>query len=125
MNITDIDDKIIKRARQNHLFQRYTEQTHSFEEVFADCSSVLARLTDSVKNTSDTDKLTMLNNLLQKVTTVVQSLEQSIKGGDEKQISTNSDVCEFFFLALECDSFFFPRCSNVAQLVAAAVDEYS
>ena len=31
MNITDIDDKIIKRARQNHLYE-VNKSCHSFEK---------------------------------------------------------------------------------------------
>lgn len=33
MNITDIDDKIIKRARQNHLYDNYVDQNHPLEQV--------------------------------------------------------------------------------------------
>ena len=33
MNITDIDDKIIKRARQNHLYKEYLEKNHPLEKV--------------------------------------------------------------------------------------------
>nr|CAH7726847.1 unnamed protein product [Callosobruchus chinensis] len=38
MNITDIDDKIIKRARQNHLYEKYVNEKHSLENVIADAS---------------------------------------------------------------------------------------
>lgn len=40
MNITDIDDKIIKRARQNYLFERYLGEKHSLEEVLHDAKKV-------------------------------------------------------------------------------------
>lgn len=41
MNITDIDDKIIRRARQNHLFQRYVDEDHPLDQVLRDCDLVL------------------------------------------------------------------------------------
>uniref|UniRef100_A0A6V3PTH2 cysteine--tRNA ligase n=1 Tax=Lotharella globosa TaxID=91324 RepID=A0A6V3PTH2_9EUKA len=36
MNITDVDDKIILRARQNYLFDRYLEAGHGLEQVLKD-----------------------------------------------------------------------------------------
>ncbi|KAL3319624.1 hypothetical protein Ciccas_001693 [Cichlidogyrus casuarinus] len=33
MNITDIDDKIIKRARQRYLFDQFKQEKHSYEEM--------------------------------------------------------------------------------------------
>eukprot|EP01137_Pigoraptor_chileana_P031152 Opistho-2@18564 len=41
MNITDIDDKIILRARRNHLFSVYSEKKHTLEEVLADVREAL------------------------------------------------------------------------------------
>lgn len=33
MNITDIDDKIIRRARTNHLLQEYISKNHSMADT--------------------------------------------------------------------------------------------
>ena len=41
MNITDVDDKIIRRARQGHLYQLYLEKNHPLERVLEDCNTVL------------------------------------------------------------------------------------
>jgi cysteinyl-tRNA synthetase len=41
MNITDVDDKIIKRARQNHLYEEYVARNPSLETVLSDCNEVL------------------------------------------------------------------------------------
>ncbi|PPQ74747.1 hypothetical protein CVT24_003854 [Panaeolus cyanescens] len=43
MNITDIDDKIIERARQNHLFDTFKSQTTKLDEA------LLSRVTDAWK----------------------------------------------------------------------------
>ena len=59
MNITDIDDKIIKRARQNHLYQAYVAASHPLERVLEDCNTVLVYFAGVVKITTDPDKRTM------------------------------------------------------------------
>jgi cysteinyl-tRNA synthetase len=41
MNITDIDDKIIKRARQNYLYDEYLKQGHSLDKILDDSAKVL------------------------------------------------------------------------------------
>lgn len=40
MNITDIDDKIITRARQNYLFEQYVTEEHSLSKVIGDAKEV-------------------------------------------------------------------------------------
>ncbi|XP_065206637.1 cysteine--tRNA ligase, cytoplasmic isoform X2 [Planococcus citri] len=92
MNITDIDDKIIKRARQNYLFEAYLKEEHTFEEILNDTRKVFERLTASIKETQDSDKHTMLSNLSNKVTVAIQSLEQSVQEGDCKKISDNINL---------------------------------
>lgn len=41
MNITDIDDKIIKRARQNYLFDRYASEKKALGDVLDDSKAVI------------------------------------------------------------------------------------
>lgn len=64
MNITDIDDKIIKRARQNYLFDKYASENLSLETVISDAKQVLDNVSTKVKNTTDPDKKQMLENTL-------------------------------------------------------------
>ena len=59
MNITDIDDKIIRRARQTHLFQEYVAAKHPLEQVLEDCNAALKYFAEVVKATTDPDKRTM------------------------------------------------------------------
>lgn len=40
MNITDIDDKIITRARQNYLFEQYILKKNSLPKVICDAKEV-------------------------------------------------------------------------------------
>lgn len=47
MNVTDVDDKIIKRARQNHLVDQFCEQATDREEVFIFVEKELQRSSQS------------------------------------------------------------------------------
>lgn len=43
MNVTDVDDKIILRARRNHLMEAYRAQQPPFERVLADAREALTQ----------------------------------------------------------------------------------
>lgn len=63
MNITDIDDKIIKRARQNYLYDRYAKSSASLEQIFADYKEVMDQLNDVISKNTDPDKKTLLERM--------------------------------------------------------------
>jgi cysteinyl-tRNA synthetase len=77
MNITDIDDKIIKRARQNYLFEQYIKQNNSLETVLADVKNVRVMIENAVSSTRDDDKRTMLSNSLNKLIAVEGSIAEN------------------------------------------------
>lgn len=64
MNITDIDDKIIKRARQNYLYEQYVASSASLEQILEDHKQVLDQLNDVIANNTDPDKKTLLARTL-------------------------------------------------------------
>lgn len=64
MNITDIDDKIIKRARQNYLYERYANSSVSLEQILSDHKEVLDQLNDVIAKNTDPDKKTLLARML-------------------------------------------------------------
>lgn len=68
MNITDIDDKIIKRARQNYLYEKYLEESkgREIEDIIKEHKSVLDLLHENIKKNTDPDKKVMLENLLKR-----------------------------------------------------------
>jgi cysteinyl-tRNA synthetase len=66
MNITDIDDKIIKRARQNYLFEKYMAEERSLGAVLNDAKLVLENLLETTQNAIDHDKKQMYEKLLEK-----------------------------------------------------------
>lgn len=62
MNITDIDDKIIKRARQNYLFEKYVSDANSVEQIIKDNDTVMAKLPEQIA-AADPDKKIMLERM--------------------------------------------------------------
>lgn len=65
MNITDIDDKIIKRARQNYLYDKYVAENHPLDQLLADHDAVLVEFNEVVAKNTDADKKTLLDKILQ------------------------------------------------------------
>ena len=87
MNITDIDDKIIKRARQNHLYQGYLAADHSLDKILADCNEVMQYFAEVVQKTTDPDKRNMQQKLFDKLKAALANIEAAVKTNDEAKIS--------------------------------------
>lgn len=64
MNITDIDDKIIKRARQHHLFEKYVEEKKSLNCIIDDATTVVNYYETIVKEATDPDKKNAMQKTL-------------------------------------------------------------
>lgn len=60
MNITDIDDKIIKRARQNHLYDAFKRDPHALNKVINDVTSALTWYEAKCAAETDVDKKNMM-----------------------------------------------------------------
>lgn len=82
MNITDIDDKIIKRARQNYLYEKYVAENKSLEEILVDAKEVVRKCEENVSKTNDPDKKQMITKLLTRLTDCVAQLHSAMKIGD-------------------------------------------
>lgn len=79
MNITDIDDKIIKRARQNHLYSQYVADNHSLERILEDCNQVVEYFGAVVAKTTDPDKKVMQERLFNKLKDGVARVEAAVR----------------------------------------------
>ena len=79
MNITDIDDKIIKRARQNYLYETYINENHSLEEVLTDTKEVMTTFENTVEATTDPDKKQMYESMRVKIKESIGKLEDTMK----------------------------------------------
>lgn len=96
MNITDIDDKIIKRARQNYLFQKYVQENENqIEKIQADVDEVMTVFESKIKTVTDPDKLIMMNNVLTNVTEAKKDIAAQPK--DTIQ-NTNNSIFQVIFI---------------------------
>ncbi|XP_033841246.1 cysteine--tRNA ligase, cytoplasmic isoform X1 [Periophthalmus magnuspinnatus] len=78
MNITDIDDKIIKRARQNYLLEQYRDKQPSAAQILQDVLSARGPFQSSLASTTDPDKKQMMERLDTAVTSALQPLEAAV-----------------------------------------------
>ncbi|XP_077177658.1 cysteine--tRNA ligase, cytoplasmic isoform X1 [Paroedura picta] len=93
MNITDIDDKIIKRARQNHLFEQYREKKPSAAQLLEDVHTASEPFSVKLHETSDPDKKQMLERIQNAVKGAVEPLEKALqKRLSEEEISKQAEV---------------------------------
>lgn len=96
MNITDIDDKIIKRARQNYLYEKYIKENHTLDKILDDAKNVIYIFEDIVKSTTDIDKKYILQNILCNVEKAIENLEDAVKLKDEDKMKEFQEVYIFF-----------------------------
>ncbi|KFM61338.1 Cysteine--tRNA ligase, cytoplasmic, partial [Stegodyphus mimosarum] len=82
MNITDIDDKIIKRARQNYLFDQYAKTSNNITKVIADVNEAVKSFKALLASTDDNDKRTMLLK-------IIESTENALKNAENTQLTEN------------------------------------
>ncbi|XP_060523978.1 cysteine--tRNA ligase, cytoplasmic [Cylas formicarius] len=82
MNITDIDDKIIRRARQNYLFEKYVSEKRNLETLVSEAGEVVKNLSTKLKETIDSDKCEMYEKSLSRLKHSVGELEKAIRSND-------------------------------------------
>ncbi|TDG42876.1 hypothetical protein AWZ03_010696 [Drosophila navojoa] len=89
MNITDIDDKIIKRARQYHLFEQYATAAAQLplEQLLNEQKEVLSLLQVKCDKNTDADKKVMLEKMLQRMNDAVEGLTKAVSSGNEAEIA--------------------------------------
>lgn len=76
MNITDIDDKIIKRARQNHLYEEYIKDKSSNSlQVIDDVKKAISEYESNLQDVKDADKINMMQKSLQNASNALKIAE--------------------------------------------------
>ena len=100
MNVTDIDDKIIKRARQNHLYDNYVNEKHGLDRILNDAKEVMKTFEDTVEKTKDSDKKGMYEKMLNRVKESIEKLEVAVKSNNEAQIKECQEVMYLFLLQI-------------------------
>ncbi|XP_011285391.1 LOW QUALITY PROTEIN: cysteine--tRNA ligase, cytoplasmic [Felis catus] len=81
MNITDIDDKIIKRARQNYLFEQYRGKQPQAAQLLEDVHAALKPFSVKLNETTDPDRKQMLERTQRAVGLAAEPLERAVRGG--------------------------------------------
>ncbi|KNC76698.1 cysteinyl-tRNA synthetase, variant, partial [Sphaeroforma arctica JP610] len=77
MNITDIDDKIILRARRNHLFNLYTGKNLPKDELMKDLATAMAPFEAKAAKEEEPAKKEMYTNVLSKIASLKAVAESS------------------------------------------------
>jgi cysteinyl-tRNA synthetase len=75
MNVTDVDDKIIKRSRQKHLLKTYEESAVHADKFAADLQDALAHLQTRISSEETPEKQQLLQSMAQKVEKSLQHLD--------------------------------------------------
>ncbi|KAB7494779.1 Cysteine--tRNA ligase, cytoplasmic [Armadillidium nasatum] len=99
MNVTDIDDKIIKRARMKHLFKEYERNLPPENKVLEDISSAFLLHEKRLTATEDPDKRKMMIEEIEKVKNAVNELKSAKGEKDSTAISSS-----FKHLMVEAES---------------------
>nr|XP_061811082.1 cysteine--tRNA ligase, cytoplasmic-like isoform X1 [Nerophis lumbriciformis] len=79
MNITDIDDKIIIRARQNYLLDQYKEKQPQPAQILKDVLTARVPFQARLSSTTDPDKKQMLERLDAAITAALQPLQAALE----------------------------------------------
>ncbi|XP_062326673.1 cysteine--tRNA ligase, cytoplasmic isoform X1 [Osmerus eperlanus] len=79
MNITDIDDKIIKRARQNYLFEQYKEKNPQPAQILQEVLDARVPFQAKLAETTDPDKKRMLETLDSGVAAALVPLQRALE----------------------------------------------
>ena len=76
-NVTDIDDKIIRRARQNYLFENYICELDNKDRqlVLEDLNTALSTIESKFENEKDVDKKNMLSKMISNAKTLLATIE--------------------------------------------------
>ncbi|XP_053385262.1 cysteine--tRNA ligase, cytoplasmic-like [Mercenaria mercenaria] len=86
MNVTDIDDKIIKRARQNHLFNSYVAESKPWNSVIADTVTAMTPFKEKMEKEEDKDKLDMYKRMKAGIEAAVTNMETVVNNNSGETV---------------------------------------
>lgn len=89
MNITDIDDKIIKRARQNFLFDEYVKKNVSLEQFISDVNASMEIFRKKKAENKDPDKAIMMDRIVTGVDVAENNLRKAVECGADDEIKSS------------------------------------
>ncbi|XP_072033944.1 cysteine--tRNA ligase, cytoplasmic-like [Amphiura filiformis] len=80
MNITDIDDKIIKRGRTNYLIEEYIKKTSCPKQVLKDAKEAMEPFECKMAKEENPDKKEMYKNIICKSKAAIETLDGVLNG---------------------------------------------
>ncbi|XP_038054512.1 cysteine--tRNA ligase, cytoplasmic-like [Patiria miniata] len=83
MNITDIDDKIIKRGRTNYLMDRYLLEASSPEQRLKDVQEAMKMFESKLNKETNPDKKQMYIGIAKATTEATEGLQSTLKSQKE------------------------------------------
>jgi cysteinyl-tRNA synthetase len=104
MNITDVDDKIIRRARQNFLFDEYLKKNVALQQLISDVNASMEIFHQKVEENKDPDKAIMMDRIIKGVEDAENGLRKAIevartdeimKARIQLQEASKSPVCDW------------------------------
>ncbi|XP_013397069.2 cysteine--tRNA ligase, cytoplasmic-like, partial [Lingula anatina] len=99
MNITDIDDKIIKRARQNHLMEQYLAAHHPLDKVLVDLEEAMKPFKEKLNKETDPDKKAMYERMDAKISAALTHVDEARKQCDAENTLSHLDTARMTLLA--------------------------
>lgn len=94
MNITDIDDKIIIKARKSHLLDEYKKKSHPLDKIKNDINEATKLIEQKINEETDQDKKEMYNKMHQKVKETLKKFnsDSNLQNSTELFEGSNSEV---------------------------------
>jgi len=87
MNITDVDDKIITRARQNYLFEQYRGKRPRAAQLLEDVHAALKLFSVKLCAATDPDKRQMLDRIQRAVKLAAEPLEKAVQSDLPEEVA--------------------------------------
>jgi len=94
MNVTDIDDKIIRRARQEHLLSEYMKNSPDLRHIISDTTEAIDSYVHETLKTTDPDKQKMREKILSGVKAFISEFEIEIQNNVTDAEAHRKSLCE-------------------------------
>lgn len=94
MNVTDIDDKIIRRARQEYLLSEYIKNTPDLHRMISDTTEGIDLYVQETLKSTDPDKTKMREKILSNVKAFISDLVAEIQRNPNDVELHQTKLCE-------------------------------
>ncbi|XP_065558050.1 cysteine--tRNA ligase, cytoplasmic-like [Artemia franciscana] len=122
MNITDVDDKIIKKARQTYLYKKYKEKDHPIEKLIKDCEKAIQNHEAAIAEETDAAKIDLFKLQLEVVNMAYEDLVEAYSSPKkcEKDYRRRARIVLSNWLDAT-EGVTVSNCSNCCSIITAAI----